>query len=150
VSKIFLRQMQTGRNGYMRSSIRQTRSIIEDGSDISLLRGRVSPSPDKKRSRLERCHAGSFHQTPGLSISTLTKAALNIIDKRRAKKLLLKKGTEFAVYYHRLTLGMLTSVVDGDTAVQEDVLGKGTASPELQSLSQSHKYIFCSSQKQMG
>jgi len=29
-------------------------------------------------------------------------AALNIIDERRAKKLLLKKGTEFAVYYHRL------------------------------------------------
>jgi transposase InsO family protein len=68
-------------------------------------------------------------------------AALNIIDERRAKKLLLKKGTEFAVYYHRLTptqedvpSGMLTSIVDGDTA-----------SPELQSLLRSYKHIFRSS-----
>ncbi len=75
----------------------------------------------------------------------IAEAALNLIDERRAKKLLLKRGTEFAVYYHRLT--PTSSKEDGaDTFAP---IGEGTTSSEedkqLNGLLDEYKHIFRSS-----
>jgi hypothetical protein len=63
--------------------------------------------------------------------------SLNLIDERRAKKLLLKKNTEFAVYYHRL------KPQEGDTLAP---IGEGTSSPNndarLDGLLDEYKHIF--------
>ena len=72
----------------------------------------------------------------------VVEAALNLIDERRARKLLLKKGTEFAVYYHRLF--PTSSRKDGaDTFAP---IGEGTTSSEedkqLNGLLGEYKHIF--------
>jgi hypothetical protein len=64
--------------------------------------------------------------------------SLNLIDERRAKKLLLKKNTEFRVYYHRLT-------PREDTTDTLTSIGEDTASPNnlrLNRLLEEYQHIF--------
>jgi hypothetical protein len=64
-------------------------------------------------------------------------ASLNLIDERRAKKLLLKKGTEFAVYYHRLK----PSGGTGDTLAPIEETGP-PHDGQLDNLLDKYKHIF--------
>ena len=55
---------------------------------------------------------------------SVEEALLNLIDERQAKKLLRKKGTEFAVYYHRL------AQMRGDDMDTFAFIGEGITSSE--------------------
>ena len=64
--------------------------------------------------------------------------SLNLIDERQAKKLLLKKNTEFQIYYHRL-------IPEEDTANTLASIGEDTAppnNPQIDKLLDEYKYIF--------
>jgi hypothetical protein len=70
----------------------------------------------------------------------ISEASLNIIDERRAKKLLLKQETEFAVYYNRLIPAAaepLATVQDGPEVPEH--------SAELKELLREYKDLFRSS-----
>ena len=67
------------------------------------------------------------------------KALLNLIDDRQAKKLLRKKGAEFAVYYHR------PAPTQEDGADTLAPIRDGTTPPELGNLLGEFNHIFRSS-----
>ena len=70
----------------------------------------------------------------------VTEASLNLISERRAKKLLLKEGTEFAVYFHRLIPAATESL-----ATVQDGIEVPVYSTELKELLGEYKDLFRSS-----
>jgi hypothetical protein len=73
--------------------------------------------------------------------------SLNLIDERRAKKLLLKKNTEFRVYYHHLspqedTADTFTSIGEGTTPPNDSQPNAPPNDPRLNQLLEEYQHIF--------